>query len=81
MQGETIRVSITMGYQYVGNTGIDIPKELIEGKSYEEAREIAYQYAQEHIDDIPVASNAEYVPDSDTFELEDVDFEDAEISF
>lgn len=40
--------------------------------------EIACKYAQEHIDEIPVATNAEYIPYSDNFEIDDIDFEDNE---
>lgn len=72
----TKRLHIAMAYTYVGDTGIDIPIELLKNKTEDEQLEIAYQYAQEHIDDIPVASNAEYIAYSDEFELEDCDFED-----
>lgn len=40
--------------------------------------EIACKYAQEHIDEIPVATNAEYIPYSDNFGIDDIDFEDNE---
>lgn len=63
-----------MAYTFVGDTGIDIPMELLEGKSEEEQKEIAYKYAQEHINEIPVADNAEYISDSDNFEIDDIDF-------
>ena len=63
-----------MAYTFVGDTGIDIPIELLEGKTEEEQLRIAYEYAQEHIDEIPVARNAEYIPNSDNFEPEDVDW-------
>lgn len=63
-------------YTFVGDTGIDIPLELVEGKNQEEAYKAAYDYAKDHIDEIPVADNAEYVSDSDTFEPEDIDFGD-----
>ena len=33
-------------------------------------------YAEDHIDEIPVADNAEYIPYSDDFEREDIDFEE-----
>lgn len=72
----TVRLQITMAYTFVGNTGIDIPLELVEGKSQEEALRAAYDYAKDHINEIPVADNAEYVADSDTFEPEDIDFGD-----
>lgn len=67
-----------MAYTFVGDTGIDIPIELLEGKTEEEQYKIAYEYAQNHIDEIPVADNAEYVSYSDNFEEDDIDFEDEE---
>lgn len=73
---DTKRLHISMAYTFVGDTGIDVPTELLEGKTEEEQLQIAYEYAQEHIDEISVASNAEYVPYSDNFEMEDVDFDD-----
>lgn len=75
---KTKRLHISMAYTYVGDTGIDIPMELLEGKTEEEQLEIACKYAQEHIDEIPVADNAEYISYSDNFEREDIDFEDNE---
>lgn len=74
----TVRLNITMAYTFVGDTGIDIPAELLEGKAEEEKLKIAYDYAREHIAEIPVADNAEYVADSDDFELEDCDLEDSD---
>lgn len=73
---ETKTLYISMGYTFVGNTSIDVPIELLEGKTKEEQLKIAYEYAQEHISEIPVAENANYVPDSDYFEFDDVNFED-----
>lgn len=73
---QTKRLHISMAYTYVGDTGIDVPMELLKGKSKEEQLQIAYDYAREHISEIPVACNAEYVPDSDQFEMEDVEFEE-----
>lgn len=64
------KLHISMAYTFVGDTWIDVPDEL----TFEEAVE----YAKEHIDNIPVASNAEYVPFSDSFEEEDCDFEEEE---
>lgn len=75
---DTKRFHISMSYIFVGDTGIDIPKELLEGKTEEEQLQIAYEYAQEHIDEIPIANNAEYIAYSDNFELEDCDFEKEE---
>lgn len=72
----TVRLHISMAYTFVGDTGIDIPAELLEGKTEEEKLKIAYDYARKHLDEIPVADNAEYIADSDDFELEDCDFED-----
>ena len=72
----TERLHISMTYTYVGDTGIDIPMELLKGKTEEERLKIACKYAQEHIDEIPVATNAEYIPYSDNFEIDDIDFED-----
>lgn len=73
---KTKRLHITAGYTFVGDTGIDIPVALIEGKSEEEQLRIAYEYAKEHISEIPTAENATYISDSDTFELENIDWED-----
>ena len=72
---ETTRLHISMAYTFVGDTGIDIPSELLEGKSEDEQLVIAYQYAQENIDKIPVATNAEYIPNSDNFEIDDIYFD------
>ncbi len=73
---ETKALHITMSYLFIGDTSIDVPIELLEGKTEEEQLKSAYKYAQEHIGEIPVARNAEYVFDSDKFELEDIDFDD-----
>ena len=75
---DTKRLHIGMAYTYVGDTGIDIPMKLLEGKTEEEQLEIACKYAQEHIDEIPVATNAEYIPYSDNFGIDDIDFEEDE---
>ena len=76
---KTRRLHISMSYIFVGDTGIDVPAELLKGKTEDEQLQIAYEYAQEHIDEIHVASNAEYIANSDSFELEDCDFEDCEL--
>lgn len=73
---KTKRLCINMAYTFVGDTSIDIPIELLEGKTKEEQLKIAFDYAQEHIDEIPVANNAEYLPYSDDFEMEDIEFEE-----
>lgn len=73
---KTKRLHIVMTYNFVGDTGIDIPVDLLEGKTKDEQLKAAFEYAKEHIDMIPVSANAEYVCDSDTFELEDVDFDE-----
>ena len=78
MDKKTKRLHITMAYTFVGDTGIDIPVELLEGKTEEEQYKIAYEYALNHIDEIPVADNAEYIANSDNFEEEDIDFEEDE---
>lgn len=75
---KTKRLHISMTYTFVGDTGIDIPIELLEGKTEEEQYDIAFAYAQDHIDEIPVADNAEYISYSDNFEREDIDFEENE---
>ncbi len=75
---KTKRLHISMAYTFVGDTGIDIPVELLEGKTEEEQYDIAFAYAQDHIDEIPVADNAEYISYSDNFEREDIDFEENE---
>lgn len=69
------RLHIAMAYTFVGDTGIDIPAKLLEGKTEEEKYHIAYVYAQDHIDEIPVAKNAEYIAYSDHFDRDDIDFE------
>lgn len=63
---KTKRLHISMAYTFVGDTGIDIPVELLEGKTEEEQYDIAF------------ADNAEYISYSDNFEREDIDFEDEE---
>ena len=75
---KTKRVYITMAFTFVGTTGIDIPVSLLEGKSEEEQYEIAYEYAKDHLDEIPVASDAEYVENSDEFDIDDIEFDDEE---
>ena len=65
-----------MAYTFVGDTGIDVPMELLEGKTEEEQLKVAFDYAKDHLDEIPVAVNAAYVYDSDNFDIEDVDFEE-----
>lgn len=72
----TVKLHISMTYIFTGDTGIDIPAELLEEKSEDEKLKIAYEYARKHIDEIPVADNAEYVLDSDNFDLESCDFGD-----
>lgn len=72
---KTKRLHISMAYTFVGDTGIDIPMELLEGKSEEEQLQIAYEYASEHIDEIDVARNTEYIPFSDNFEIDDCDWD------
>lgn len=73
---KTKRLHISMAYTFVGDTGIDIPVDLLKGKTEEEQYDIAYAYAKDHIDEIPVAANAEYLAYSDDFERDDIDFED-----
>lgn len=73
-KNETKRLHISMAYTFVGDTAIDVPFNLLEGKTEDEQLQIAYEYAKNHISDIPVAKNATYVPDSDNFWFEDVDF-------
>lgn len=73
---KTKRLHISMAYTFVGDTGIDIPVKLLEGKTEEEQYDIAFAYAQNHIDEIPVADNAEYISYSDNFEIDDIDFEE-----
>jgi hypothetical protein len=48
---------------------------LLEGKSEDEQLEIAYEYAQDHINEIPVAGNANYLCGSDNFGIEDINWE------
>lgn len=73
---KTERLHINMTYTYSGMTGIDIPLNLLVGKSEEEKLEIAYQYAKEHIDEIPVSDAPQYLEDSDSFEIDDIDFDE-----
>lgn len=75
---KTKRLYIKMAYTFVGNTGIDIPVSLLEGKSEDEQYAIAYEYAKDHLDEIPVASDAEYVENSDEFDIDDIEFDDEE---
>lgn len=75
---KTKRLHITMSYTYVGDTGIDIPMDMLAGKSEEEQLQIAFEYAQNNIYDVPLATNAEYITDSDSFDLGDIDFDDEE---
>ena len=42
----TKRLHISMAYTFVGDTGIDIPMELLEGKTEEEQYDIAFAYAK-----------------------------------
>ncbi len=72
---ETVRLNISMAYTFVGDTSIEVPSELLEGKSEDEKLKIAYEYATKHIDEIPVANNAEYISNSASFELEDCSLE------
>ena len=74
-QPEFKRLRICMAYTFVGDTGIDVPMNLLEGKTEEEQLKAAYQYAQDHIDKIPVSKNTVYIANSDHFELEDIEFE------
>lgn len=76
MDKKTVRLNISMAYTFVGETGIDIPIELLQGKTENEQYDIAYEYAKEHLSEIPVAADAEYVPDSDQFDIDDIDFEE-----
>lgn len=64
---ETKRLHISMAYTFVGDIGIDIPIELLKDKTEEEQYDIAFAYAKDHIDEIPVTDN---------FEREDIYFED-----
>lgn len=75
---KTKTLTISMAYTYVGDTSIEIPIDILEGKSRDEQYEIAYDYAREHLGDIPVSSNVKYIPDSDNFELCDIKFDDEE---
>lgn len=73
---KTERLHINMTYTYSGMTGIDIPSNLLVGKSEEEKLEIAYQYAKEHMNEIPVSNDPQYLEDSDSFEIDDIDFDE-----
>lgn len=67
---KTKTLHISMAYTFVGDTSIEVPANM--------TLEEAFEYARDHIDEIPVAANAEYVPDSDDFEIDDCDFEEDE---
>lgn len=71
---ETKTLLIKMAYCFVGDTSIEVPAKLLVGKNAKKQLEIAFQYAQDHISEIPVAINATYIPDSDQFELDDISF-------
>lgn len=71
---ECVPLFISMSYIFVGDTQIDIPRYLLANKTPEEQLRIAYEYAQDHIDHIPVSKNTTYIPNSDSFELEDIHF-------
>jgi hypothetical protein len=73
---ETKRLSVSVAYTFVGNVDVDVPLELLKGKSEDEQMQIAYDYAQSQIDEIPVASDAVYIPGSDNFEMEDIHWEE-----
>lgn len=73
---KTKTLLISMAYTFVGDTTIEIPEKLLKGLSEEEQYTVAYQYALEHLDEIPVADNAEYVPDSDQFDIDDIEWEE-----
>ena len=76
MNKKTVKLNISMAYTFVGDTSIDIPIELIEGKTQEEKYDIAYNYAKDHLSKIPVAKHTEYVADSDSFDIDDISFEE-----
>lgn len=71
---KTRRLHISMTYLYGGDVSIDIPEDLLKG-SKEEQLQAAFDYASQHINEIPVADNAEYISDSDRFEFEDISWE------
>lgn len=64
---ETRRLNVTVSCMAVYNSCIEVPFDL----SFEQA----LQYAQQHIDEIPLGS-LNYVPDSDELDVENCDFED-----
>ena len=76
MKKETKTIKINMSYIYVGETSIEIPETLLKDKNKQQQLEIAYEYAQTHLRDIPIADYLEYIPDSDNFEMEDIELED-----
>ena len=65
---KTKRLHISMAYTFVGDTSIDIPVELLEGKTEEEQYDIAFNYAQNHIDEFTVVSIYVYIAYSVNFE-------------
>lgn len=68
------RLHISMAYTFVGDTEIEVPETVLTNKPEDEQLKAAYEYAMDHIDEIPVAANAEYIPGSDRFEEEDINF-------
>lgn len=76
MDKKTVKLNISMAYTFVGDTSIDIPIELLKGKTQEEKYDIAYNYAKDHMSNIPVSKHTEYVPDSDQFDIDDINFEE-----
>lgn len=60
--------NVTYSFMSVGTVRIDVPVNL----SFDEA----IMYAKEHLAEIPLPSNAEYVQDSDIIDEENCDFEE-----
>ena len=74
---KTKRLHITMTYAFIGDTGIDIPVDVLNKETSDTNKiKAAFEYARTHIGEIPVAANATYINDSDSFEFDDIDFND-----
>lgn len=64
------RLAVTVNCMAVYNSFIDVP----DGMNIEEA----IKYAKEHLSNIPIINELEYVSDSDELDEENCEFEDVE---
>lgn len=68
----TTKIIIDMCYLCSGETQIDIPSELLDGKTKEQQLQIAYHYVKAHQEEIPTASNLTPIPDSESFDVDNI---------